>query len=722
MATKVRPIIERGTNPYKDNVQGKANEPITVAGLLDRARQILGVPLDDVSLEEIYDRLEENAPRIAIIGGSPDHPAHILDLETTCMAAYRVWQQGGVPFHFSIPVECDGTAQSNIGMSYSLQSRNAVTEVVINQMEAHSYHGAFVIQGCDKTPTGILCALAHLDMIRQRRGDAPVFATFAPAHVLKGGTIPDNTRATLDRVALRAEDAGFGEIAGDIRDALGYILQCSSNTQFQGVLTRAVERGLLSHDEHKDLEKQLAVATCDSKGGVCAFNGTGNSSRHVVSGLGMVHPAVELLTDPPTQEQVNRAIDPLFAFCNDPTYSVGSIVAENFSNGCRIHSATGGSTNLVMHLVAVMMHAGYDVSLDTFDAIHRIAPVPDVFNYSLTEGRDIFRLAQMCCSGESRGMETVVHELLEENVPMDLDAPTVTGSTWRERMAAGDQSALSASKVETNPIILANPRRPFSGIDVLRGNFFDNAIVKVSGMPDWQLDEFDDKVSVVLYFESEDAANIGLLDEGIMEHVRDSARFSRGEMRAIAHANGYTVTDEDEALHDDDLFARLWHAYAIKVTIVISGQGPEAFGMPEMFTPIQHVNANRVLKRVATMFTDGRYSGVSYGAAIGHAVPEAAHGGEILYLQTGDLLHIRLRSYHVDRLDRAAFAASGTTTPATDNLPAARAGLGAERLQRIKARRRAIAAPNRMIGYTDAANGVVSPAVAEEASLPYIVR
>jgi dihydroxyacid dehydratase/phosphogluconate dehydratase len=259
-----------------------------------------------------------NSPRIAIIGGSPDHPAHIMDHETTARAAIRIWQNGGVPFAFSTPVLCDGTAQSNVGMCYSLQSRNAMTEMIVNQMEAQSFHGAFVIQGCDKQPLAAVAALAALDVVRKSRGDAPVFATFAPAHVRKGGTIPDDLRDEIEAAAQKAEQANHQEIADDLRDALAYVLQCSSNTQFQGVFIRAVAAGVMTHDQHKDFEKRLAVSTCDGKGGICAFNGTGNSSRHVVAALGLVHPALELLTEPADQERINQAVDDLLAICNDP--------------------------------------------------------------------------------------------------------------------------------------------------------------------------------------------------------------------------------------------------------------------------------------------------------------------------------------------------------------------------------------------------------------------
>ena len=206
--------ITRGTNPYYEGVQGQANEPITVAALLDQAHKTLGLPDLDWSLGEIWDRLEANAPRIAVIGGSPDHPAHIVDLHTGLLAAHCIWQNGGVPFSFGVPVGCDATSQSNLGMCYSLQSRLAVAGMVVNQMESHSYHGAFVIQGCDKTPMAMVGALAHLDATRQRRGDAPVFATFAPAHVLRGGVIPTDLREEIEALADRCRADGQSAISG----------------------------------------------------------------------------------------------------------------------------------------------------------------------------------------------------------------------------------------------------------------------------------------------------------------------------------------------------------------------------------------------------------------------------------------------------------------------------------------------------------------------------
>ncbi|MBO0724608.1 MAG: dihydroxy-acid dehydratase [Blastocatellia bacterium] len=711
--------ITRGDNPYQREVQGKANEPITVAALLDRSRALVGGRDLVYSLEEIVERLDQNAPRVAIIGGSPDHPAHVMDYETTARAAIQIWLRGGVPFAFSTPVLCDGTAQSNVGMCYSLQSRNAMTEMIVNQMEAQSYHGAFVIQGCDKQPLAAVAALALLDVTRRARGDAPVFATFAPAHVLKGGTIPDDLRDEIEEVARKAEKADHQAIADDLRDALSYVLQCSSNQAFQGVFIRAVAAGVLTRERGKDLEKRLAVNTCDGKGGVCAFNGTGNSSRHVVSAFGLVHPALELLTAPPDQERVNAAVDALFDYCNNPDYSVSEMVKRNVENAIRIHATTGGSTNLMMHMVSAVIHAGVDFSIWDYEGVRLANPIPDLFDYSLTQGRTIFELAEQCCSGQIRGMETVMYELIRNGVPMNVDAPTATGSTWRDRLS--DTRNLSAEGVKDNPILLSRPRREFSGVDALRSNFFDSAVVKISGMPDAQLDEFDAKLAIALYFENEDEANKMLLDDHYLDSVKSNQAVTREDLLRIYEINTKRPADAvGGPLSREDLFDLLLRERVIKFAIVISGQGPEAYGMPEMFTPMQHVNANRHLKKLAMILTDGRYSGVSYGAAIGHITPEAKRGGGILYLQTGDIIQSNLRERNIIFVDREALRERGEVIAYTGGVTDERRELGVERLRRINRRLLDIAPTNRMRDVTDAANGVVPNAVAECALQPFV--
>jgi dihydroxy-acid dehydratase len=719
--TYLYPHIDNDVNPYRDNVQGKANEPITVAGLLDRSKLMLGPTYEggkpDWTLEEIYIRLERNAPRIAIIGGSSDHPAHIMDFQTSARAAIRIWQNGGVPFHFSTPVMCDGTAQNNQGMSYSLQSRNAVAQMVVNQLEAHSYHGAFVIQGCDKQPLGVVSALAHVDRVRRSRGEAPFFATFAPAHVLEGGSIPDDVIEELEALAKKAESEGAADVAVDLRDTMAYILQCSSNTAFQGVFERAYERGILTKEQHKYFEMRLAVATCDGQGGVCAFNGTGNSSRHLVAGMGLVHPAVELLTDPPSQGQINAVLDSFAGMINDERYGVANIVATNIKNAIRIHSASGGSTNLMMHIVAAMLYAGYKFSLWDLDRIHHSHPIPDLFDYSLTEGRDIYSLAMQCCSGTSRGMETLFYELIKNGVPMDQDAPTVVAKTWKERLAI--TRSLQAVNVKEDKVILSTPRRGFSGVDVLKGNFFESAVVKISGMPTPQLDQFDDKLTFALYYENEDDANRGLLDSSLLATIREQKLFAHNRLLLTLKYNNEQEWLRLQDKSYDELFDGMAEEGTLKIAVIIAGQGPVAFGMPEMFTPMQHINASRIMKKLATIISDGRYSGVTYGAAIGHMTPEAYEDGGIGFLKTGDVLHLQLRGRRIDFVDPKQLLDGEVVHDFTEALKEERQSLITERKQRMKVRQKMVAANNRMHGYTDAANGVVPIAVVEDAVLDY---
>ncbi|NOT59492.1 MAG: dihydroxy-acid dehydratase, partial [Acidobacteria bacterium] len=173
------------------------------------------------------------------------------------------------------------------------------------------------------------------------------------------------------------------------------------------------------------------------------------------------------------------------------------------------------------------------------------------------------------------------------------------------------------------------------------------------------------------------------------------------------------------AMSRETLFEKLLAEKIIKFGIVISGQGPEAYGMPEMFTPMQYINANRTLKRLTVLITDGRYSGVSYGAAIGHLTPEAKRGGGILYLQTGDLLQLNMRLRDITLIDRAALQKDGTIQESKENLVVTRKAIGKKRLQTINKRLLEVVPTNRMRDVTDAARGVIPNALAEAVGESY---
>jgi dihydroxy-acid dehydratase len=696
-------VIEEERNPYRECIQGLANEPITVRAILERAGNLLaGEPgfqgLGDFSLAEIVARLVENRPRVCIIQGSADHPAHLYDYEHMLRAAARVWQNGGVPFTFGVPVICDGTAQNTSGMSYSLVSRNHTAMAVNINFEGHSYHAAYVLSGCDKSPSGILCGLAAADRARRRpsRGTAPVWALFAPSHVLRGGTIPEGTRAKLEDVQAKARAAGAGDLADDIAGNMDYILQCSSDEAFLGQLGRAVQRGLMERAEADTILDELAAATCHERGGVCAFNGTGNSSRTLVSALGLTPPELELLMDTPETDVVRSGVDRLFRSFNQPRFGLLEILAGNFANLIRVHGATGSSTNLLMHIPAIMRHAGFDVTISDYERIRDVHPVPDIFAHSLTEGRDTFALAEQFHGGQNRGMESIYRVLADLGVPLNLDAPTMANATWRERIQDLNPP-VDPDLPESSAIIRTKPVRDISGTEVLRGNFFATGVLKVAGMSDEQYHRFNGRVFVVRYYENETACNRNMTDPRLIEKLGGLPGLDPEFLTRLRSVNGGSgAGDVAEMIADGTL------AFAF----VIAGQGPKAFGMPEMFVPSQNLRHYGILERTSILMTDGRYSGVTKGACIGHVTPEAYDGGDIGCLQNGDLLWVRLDKGRVDLLDQQAFRA-GRLEKRRDLPLEDRADMVAERKRRMKKRRLEIASCSLMDDVTDAEHGVV---------------
>ncbi|MCG8473076.1 MAG: dihydroxy-acid dehydratase [Desulfobacterales bacterium] len=699
-----RLYIKEESNPYRDCIQGLANEPICVLALLNDAQKFLKEEgterrLKRVSLDEIVARLVENRPRVAIIAGSMDHPAHLVDREHALRATVRIWENGGVPFLFGIPVICDGTAQNNIGQSYSLVSRNQTAATVNINFEGHSYHAAWVISGCDKTPSGILSGLAAADEARKAkgRGAAPVWALMAPSHVLRGGVIPEKATAKLTELAEKAKASGHEELGADILENMRYILQCSSDEAFFGHLRRATALGLIEAHEARALSNQLACATCHEKGGVCAFNGTGNSSRTLVCALGFTPRKLELLTDAPAQDAIDGAMDNFFRCFNKPEFRVTEVLGRNFANAVRIHNTTGSSTNILLHLPSIMRHAGFDVSIFDYERIQKETPVPELFAHSLTEGRDTWELALQFHKGVHRGMESLFKALSELDVAMDLSAPTMEGRSWAERMA--DMEAPVQKDMGEKSIIRPNPVRNLSGTMVLRGNFMESAVVKVAGLSDTQRKELNKKFFVVRFYENEHICNADIADPQLPSLLTAMPELTDAMKKRLAQANGCDL---------DDLNSGLYYA------MVISGQGPKAYGMPEMFSPSQNMRHHATLEKRAILITDGRYSGVTKGPCIGHVSPEAYTGGGIGALQDGDILCFDLDNGRLDLMDATAFL-KGEIRPETRDMHGTRGELVAQRMERMESRRLEIAACSLMDHTSGTEHGVVPEAVDQRA-------
>jgi dihydroxyacid dehydratase/phosphogluconate dehydratase len=177
-----------------------------------------------------------------------------------------------------------------------------------------------------------------------------------------------------------------------------------------------------------------------------------------------------------------------------------------------------------------------------------------------------------------------------------------------------------------------------------------------------------------------------------------------------------------DTIAPDALYDHMIASQTLRIAIVISGQGPEAFGMPEMAVPSFRINYNRVLRQIVSLITDGRYSGTNFGASVGHVTPEAIRGGGIGLLKTGDLLHLRFRAGRIDLIDPVLFAQEGRVELFQQDLREERGPLWLERKARLEKRALKIAPSNRMIHHTDAAHGVVPQQVADWATVRREVR
>jgi len=699
-------VIEEKFNSYRECIQGLANEPICVQYTVNKAwatAKEIDRSLDpgEITLDEIVHRLVINRPRIAVITGSTDHPAHLRDDIHISLAVLRIWENGGVPFVFGIPVICDGTAQNNIGQSYSLVSRNDTAAAVNITFEGHSYHAAYVLSSCDKFPSAVISGLASADVARSHkdRGQAPVWAIFIPSHVLRGGTIKQKTKDRLQRIMDKAREKDLVSLAEDIAENMRYILQCSSDEAFYALMKRSVRYGLIDENECRTIMDELATATCHKNGGVCAFNGTGNSSRTLVSALGLTPPKTELLMDAPIPEVVAECVDTLYRSLNHEELRITNILEKNFANTVRIHNATGSSTNILLHLPALMRYAGFDISIEDYERIREQTPVPEIFAHSLTEKRDTFVLAQQFADGKHRGMESMYRVLVDLGCTMDLDAPTMTGETWGERIKNLDEPVVNGTDISS--VIRTKPVREVSGVEILRGNFMSTSVVKLAGMSDRQLTHFDDHLFITRYYENERLCIDEMASPELFESLQGIIeKMPRKSLNQLLNYNSKGEVTE----YDREIFSDLLKKGFLSYAFVIAGQGPKAFGMPEMFAPSQGLRHHQLLEASSLLITDGRYSGVTKGACIGHVTPEAFDGGGIGDLVDGDIMWLQIKKKHLDII--ATDALENGQVKVLAELPQ-RQELVAKRMAMMKDRVLQVAASNEMYDVSSAEKGCV---------------
>jgi dihydroxyacid dehydratase/phosphogluconate dehydratase len=740
--------VERRRHHYREEVQGISLLHVgIVAFLLDSITFLQGMgepthslaPAPDLQ-KEVVDRLREGAPLVAVVGGSGDHPAHAADRYTMSRVALSLWEKGAIPGGLYLNAVCDGVAQSMPGMRMSLWSRSSTATALITQLLAHGYDALIALTSCDKHPLGVLAGAAQWARWQaEHLGEPEPWMVCLPAHVLEGGQIPADLVPEIQVLARKARNFGHEPLAEDLEFNLSQKLQCITVQAFQGAFGQLAQLGLLDEAAKDRYERRLGVAASRHTGGTCEFRGTGNTDRMALVAYGLVPPSVQALLGPPTAEQTDEVVDTFLGLANRPDVGLRHLIHQNSLNALYVHAAMSGSTNNMMHMPFVHAYLGCRSNVFDLDEALREAKVPYLmpgFNLNAGMDRGFAGLARQCCGGQSGGVDTLMRHLVEAGVPVNLDAPTVSG-TWRERLFKDESETIggadstrgasgsslfriiSADAVpEGERILTSAPARKSSGTEVFTGSAIGgSAVLKISSLSDKELVTFEDKVALVVFLPGEEEAADAIGDVAFLETA--GAAFSDERLLAVRAYNAPELPSTDQ--RGGDLLERMIEERSLRVLVVIAGEGPVSNGMPEVHKPQDWVSKNHRLAPIAYLLTDARFSGTNYGPAFGHAEPEAFQGGILGYVETGDPVWVRLNERKLDLIRSNSLGGNRTPEPLSSEDLAqfqnARKDLQTGRIEAWSARRAAIPPSVRVaLTSTTAAEGVVPPEVWEAAN------
>lgn len=477
-------------------------------------------------------------PQIGIASSWNEITPCNLSLQRLAQAAKEgVHRAGGYPMEFGTISVSDGISMGHVGMHYSLVSREIIADSVETVVEAERLDGTVLLAGCDKSLPGMLMAAARLDL-------AGVF-------VYAGSILPGHVDGREVNIA-------------DAFEAVG-----------------ACVRGLISREELVEIER----AICPGEG-ACGGMYTANTMASAAEALGMALPGS---ASPPAVDRRRDGIaresgEAVVGLLEKGITARQIMTREAFENAIAVVLAFGGSTNAVLHLLAIAAEAGVPLELDDFNRIgDRVPHLADV---------KPFGAHVMSTVDQVGGVPVVMKALLEAGL-LHGDALTVTGRTVAENLAEIDPPGLDGTVIRT----LTDPIHPTGGITILRGSLApDGAVVKSAGF---------------------DAAEF-----------RGRARVFDGEQGALDAVSDGTVVPGD--------------------VVVIRYEGPRGGpGMREMLAVTGMIKGAGLGKEVL-LVTDGRFSGATTGLCIGHVAPEATDGGPIALVQDGDPIVLNMATRTLD--------------------------------------------------------------------------
>ena len=475
-------------------------------------------------------------PFIAVVNSYIDViPGHVHLQEFGKLVKDAVRAAGGVPFEFNTIGVDDGIAMGHQGMKYSLPSRELIADSVETMMEAHQFDGMVCIPNCDKIVPGMLMAAMRINV---------------PAIFVSGG--PMAAGKTTD---------------GQVIDLISV---------FEGL--GAYQSGKIDAERLKMIEDN-ACPTCGS----CSGMFTANSMNCLLEVLGMGLPFNgTALAKTPEREALAKRAGTLILDLVEKNITPRQIVTpEAMDDAFALDMAMGGSTNTVLHTLAIGNEAEIKYSLDRINSVADQVPhLSKISPSGKWHMEDVHRAG---------GVPAILAEISKHSDILHLDRITVTGGTLAESIAGAE--------IKDEEVIHPYEKAysPRGGLAILFGNLAPSgAVIKAAGVSA-AMQKFTGKARI--YNSQEDA------QDGIM-----AGEVQSGEV------------------------------------VVIRYEGPKGGpGMQEMLSPTSAIMGMGLGDSVA-LITDGRFSGGTRGACIGHVSPEAAAGGPIAALENGDLIDIDLEA------------------------------------------------------------------------------
>jgi dihydroxy-acid dehydratase len=473
-------------------------------------------------------------PFIAIVNSYVDIvPGHVHLQEFGRLVKDAVRAAGGVPFEFNTIGVDDGIAMGHSGMKYSLPSRELIADCVETMMEAHKFDGMVCIPNCDKIVPGMLMAAMRVNV---------------PAIFISGGAMP----------AGRTPD-------GQAVDLI---------TVFEAV--GAYQSGKIDAARLKTLE-DYACPACGS----CSGMFTANSMNCLMEALGLALPynGTALAKSAEREALARLAGERILDLVARGVTPRQIVTAEALDDAFALDMAMGGSSNTVLHGLAIANEAEINYPLSRINAVaDRVPHLSKVSPSGPWHIEDVHRAG---------GVPAILKEIQAGTGSLHPDRPTVSGVSFGETFANAE--------IRDEEVIrrFNNPHSPRGGLAILFGNLAPcGAVVKAGGVPA-SMRHFAGPARI---YESQEDAQAGIL---------------AGEVKA------------------GDV-------------VVIRYEGPRGGpGMQEMLSPTSAIMGMGLGESVA-LITDGRFSGGTRGACIGHVSPEAAAGGPIAALQTGDVIELDL--------------------------------------------------------------------------------